>query len=265
VHRSYLFAPGNNAKLIGKVFEAGADAVILDLEDAVPPGERATAREMVRAALASRTAWVRVNASGTDACAADLDAVAGVAAGIRIPKAESPDDVAWVTARAPGLPVMCAIETARGVLAAAEIAAAPSVVRIAIGGIDLRRDLGTGADPRAMLYARSHLVIASRAAGIEPPVDSVYPLIGDDEGLRAEAELARELGFFGKSAIHPRQVPILNEVFSADERELAWAAEVLRAFEASGGRPTRLASGEFVDLPVAQRARRLRPEGEAGR
>ncbi len=120
--RSYLFAPGHNAKLLDRVFTAGADALMLDLEDAVPPQHKAEARRMVAAALAlppaPARAWVRVNTARTDVCAADLDAVAEHAYGIRIPKAESPDDVAWVAARAPGKPIICAIESARGVLAA---------------------------------------------------------------------------------------------------------------------------------------------------
>lgn len=116
--RSYLFAPGHNAKLLTKVFTAGADAVMLDLEDAVPPGAKATARAMVAHVLGDHPAWVRVNAAGTDWCEADLDAVAEDAYGIRIPKVESAADVHWVTERAPGRPIICAIESARGVLAA---------------------------------------------------------------------------------------------------------------------------------------------------
>lgn len=285
--RSYLFAPGHNAKLLDRVFTAGADAVMLDLEDAVPPSQKATARRMVAAALAERPAadrrvpvaappaaavpraaagganacapraWVRVNAARTDLCAADLDAVAADTYGIRIPKAESPEDVAWVAARAPGKPIICAIESARGLLAAAEIAAAPGVAHLAMGGVDLQQDLGTDGSDAATLYARSHLVVCSRAAGIGPPIDSVFPRLADEDGLRAQAELARSLGFFGKSAIHPRQLPVLHAVFTPTERELAWARAVLAAFEAAGGAAVALPDGEFVDLPVAQRARRL--------
>ena len=98
--------------------------------------------------------------------------------------------------------------------------------------------------------------MVSRAAGLPPPVDSVYPLIDDDAGLRAEAEFARSLAW-GKSAIHPRQIPILHEVFAPSARDLAWAREVLEAFEAAGRGATRLPDGEFVDLPVAQRAQRV--------
>lgn len=255
--RSYLFAPGHNTKLLDKVFGAGADAVILDLEDAVPAEHKAEARRLVAETVRSHPAWVRVNAARTDACAADLEAVAEHAFGIRVPKAESAEDVRWVAERAPGKPLLCAIETARGVLAAQEIAAAPSVRCLALGGVDLRRDLNIGDGELETIYVRSHLVVVSRAAGLEPPIDSVYAQLSNEEGLRREAHFARRLGFFGKSAIHPKQIPILHAVFTPSEDELAWAGRVLTAFEASGGGAVQLEDGEFVDLPVAQRARRL--------
>ena len=257
VNRSYLFAPGHNAKLLQKVFTAGADAVILDLEDAVPTDAKGRARGMVAEAIAGHAALVRVNPPRTDECAADVDAVAPHAAAIRIPKCESAEDVAWVAQRANGVPLVPAIETARGVLGAHEIALAPGVAHLSIGGLDLLRDLYAGDGNLPMLYVRSHLVVVSRAAGLPPPVDSVYPLIDDDAGLRAEAEFVRSLGFGAKSAIHPRQIPILNDVFAPSGRDLEWARAVLVAFEKAGRGATRLPDGEFVDLPVAQRAQRL--------
>jgi citrate lyase subunit beta/citryl-CoA lyase len=257
MQRSYLFAPGHNMRLLRKVFDAGADAVMLDMEDAVPPEAKDTARALVAEVLLDNPAWVRVNAPCTEQCAADLDAVAGRAAGIRIPKTESARDVQWVADRAPGTPLICAIETARGVLAAQEIAAVPGVAHLAIGGVDLQRDLNCGTGDLPTLYARSHLILASRAAGIAPPIDSVYPYLDDEAGLRHQTQLARSLGFFGKSAIHPRQLPVLHEVFTPSAGELRWATEVVAAFDAAGGAAARLADGEFVDLPVANRARRL--------
>ena len=123
--RSYLFAPGHSEKLLGKVFDAGADAVILDLEDAVPPEHKAAARRNVADALVTiPPAWVRINAARTPLADADLNAVATLAHGIRIPKVESVDDVRWVADRAPGKPLICAIESAKGVANAIAIAAA---------------------------------------------------------------------------------------------------------------------------------------------
>jgi citrate lyase subunit beta/citryl-CoA lyase len=258
MNRSYLFAPGHNPKLVRRVFEAGADAVMLDLEDAVPPHAKEQARAMVAEALLERAAWVRINAVRTDVAAADLDAVAGLAAGLRIPKVESAEDAQWVADRAPGTPLICAIESARGILAAQEIAFAQGVRHLSLGGVDLRRDLGTTEDGNLQtLYARSHLVVVSRAAGIAPPIDSVYPQLEDDDGLREQAEFARSLGFFGKSAIHPRQLPAIHEAFTPSSAELAWARLVVDAFDAAGGEAIKLPGGEFVDLPVAERARRL--------
>jgi citrate lyase subunit beta/citryl-CoA lyase len=257
MHRSYLFAPGHNEKLLGRVFDAGADAVMLDLEDAVPADAKARARAMVADVLADHSAWVRINAVSTALAAADLDAVAGLAAGIRIPKVESAGDVRWVRDRAPDMPLICAIESARGILAAHEIASAPGIRHLSLGGVDLRRDLGATDGNLQTLYARSHLVVISRAAGLAPPIDSVYAHLNDEAGLRDQAEFARSLGFFGKSAIHPRQLPILHDVFTPSARELEWAQTVLDAFDAAGGEAVKLADGEFVDLPVANRARRL--------
>ena len=255
--RSYLFAPGHDEKLLHKVFDAGADAVILDLEDAVPPGRKDEARRKVAAALTSKPAWVRINAAGTDWAAADLEAVSSSAYGIRIPKVESVDDVRWVAQRAPGKPLLCAIESAKGVVAAQQIAAEPGVRHLALGGIDLQRDLGVGSGGAPLDYVRSHLVVASRAAGIAPPIDSVYPWIDDTDGLRRHCAVSRALGLFGKSAIHPRQLSIIHAEFGPTADDLRWASDVVEAFDAAHGAPVRLSGGEFVDLPVAERARAL--------
>jgi len=257
MHRSYLFAPGHNEKLLGRVFDAGADAVMLDLEDSVPPDAKQRARAMVADVLGDRAAWVRINAVGTELAAADLEAIAGLAVGIRIPKVESSADVHWVRERVPDTPLICAIESARGLIAAHEIAQVAGVRHLSLGGVDLRRDLGASDGNLQTLYARSHLVVESRAAGLDPPIDSVYARLDDEAGLRAQTEFARSLGFFGKSAIHPRQLPILHDVFTPSTEELEWAQTVLDAFEASGGGAVKLPDGEFVDLPVADRARRL--------
>ena len=104
-------------------------------------------------------------------------------------------------------------------------------------------------------YARSHLVVACRAAGIAPPIDAVHPHLHDDEGLRRQAEASRDLGLYGKSAIHPRQLPTIHAAFGPDHDELRWAQQVIEAFEAAAGEAVQLPTGEFVDLPVAQRAR----------
>ena len=256
--RSWLFAPGYNEKLLSRVFSAGADVVLLDLEDAVPLDLKDRARDLVAEVARSNSVWVRANRAGTDHSALDLQALAGLVAGLRLPKVESAADVEWVAERAPGVPLDCTIETARGVLAVFEIASSRSCASLSYGGLDLALDLGITGGSDETLYARSAIVLGARAAGKPPPSDGVYPLIRDDDGLRAEAEAARRLGFFGKSAIHPRQVPIIQEVFAPTTAELDWAERVLAAFEAAGGAATTLPDGEFVDVAVAERARRLK-------
>jgi citrate lyase subunit beta/citryl-CoA lyase len=258
--RSWLFGPGHSERILARVFDAGADEALLDLEDAVPPGRKTHARALVAEALAGHPAWVRVNRPGTDLCAADLAAVAGLARGLRLPKVESAADVAWVRTRLDGreVPLTASIESAAGVLRAPEIASAPGVVNLAFGNVDFGLELGLDPnDELGTLHARSHLVLASRAAGIEPPSDGVWPRFRDLDGLREEARRARRLGFFGKSAIHPAQVPVINEVFSPTTEEVGWARRVVAAFEASGGAATALDGGEMIDVPVAERARRL--------
>jgi citrate lyase subunit beta / citryl-CoA lyase len=263
--RSWLFAPGHDEKLLRKVFDVGADEVMLDLEDAVPAELKDRAREMVAAVVATRPAWVRVNRAQTQECERDLAAVAGKASGIRIPKVESAADVAWVAQRAPGVALDCTVESARGVLNAFEIASAPACALLSYGGLDLAADLGSFPGEQETLYARSQLVIAARSAGKPKPSDGIHPQLEDDDGLRAEAEAAKRMGFFGKSAIHPRQVPIIHEVFTPTQQELDWAQQVIWAFEQSGGAATKTAAGEFVDVPVAERAKQLLSAGRKAR
>lgn len=258
--RSWLFAPGHSERYLSRVFEAGADEALLDLEDAVASDQKDRARALVAEVLRDRPAWVRVNAPGTDLCARDLDAVGGLAAGLRLPKVESAADVAWVRERLAGrnVPFTASIESAAGLLRAAQIASAPGVRHLAFGNVDFGLDLGI--DPSGdleTLYARSHLVAVSRAAGIEPPSDGVWVRYQDLDGLRSAAESARRLGCFGKSAIHPAQVPVINEVFSPNPEEISWARQVVDAFTASAGAATTIAGGEMVDVPVAERARRI--------
>ena len=256
-----MFAPGHNEKLLQRVFDAGADVVLLDLEDAVPPEFKGRARALVAEVASARPCWVRVNRPQTDLCELDLAALIGKAQGLRLPKVESAADVAWTVDRAPSIALDCTIETARGVVAATEIAAAEGCHSLAYGGADLAADLGASGTDRATLFARSAIVVASRAAGRCPPSDGVYTHVYDDDGLRAEIVSSRELGFFGKSAIHPQQIPIIHEAFLPSTAEVAWAEQVIAAFKASGGAATALPNGEFVDLAVVNRARNLRFRG----
>jgi len=281
--RSHLYAPGNNEKLLGRVFEAGADAVVLDLEDAVPLAEKERARELVAAVVMARAGerspavFVRVNHPSTGLTDAEVTAVVRPGlAGIRMPKTENSDEVrqlaVWITAaeRAAGLPtgsvaLIPIIESAKGVWYAEEIAAAdPRVLALAFGAADFVRDLELrpSTEGAETLYARSRLVLASRVTRVRPPIDSVLTRLDDEKSLHAEAMQARALGYFGKSAIHPRQLPVIHEAFTPTESEIVHARAIVAAEEeaeltGSGATTTgsaERAGREFVDIAVVRRA-----------
>ncbi len=275
--RSFLFAPGNHARKVAKVFTVGADAVILDLEDTVAVDEKAATRQAVRQAVASAggcLAYVRVNAPGSGFFGQDLASVVGPGLeGVVVPKVESARTLQQVDAElarledAAGLPggridLMPIIETAAGIEAAIEIAAAvPRVRRLAFGGGDYTLDLDYQwtADEEVLAYARARLSHASRLADIEPPIDTVVLQINDDERFRASAERGRKFGFAGKLCIHPGQVPLCNEVFTPSPEEIEHARAVVAAFqqaEAEGSASIQV-DGYFVDYPIVYKAQRI--------
>ena len=278
--RSHLFVPGDNPARIAKAMAAGADAVIIDLEDAVAPARKADARRLTADALAeARPApaplvAVRLNAVDTGLWADDLDAVVGPTLDVvRVAKVESAAQLAEVAARldaleqARGLPpggigLVPTLESALGVLRAEAIAAVPRVWGFAFGATDFLRDIGAPPDAgdRALLHAQSHLVLVSRAAALQPPIASVHPQIHDLDGLRRTSQEARSLGFFGRSCIHPRQLPVVHEVFSPSAAELAAARAIVEAWRAAAARSTgavALPDGQFLDRAVALRAEGL--------
>lgn len=278
--RSYLFTPGDNETLLRKVFDAGADAVVLDLEDAVPPSEKAAARALVARVVAQRPSrrgpalWVRINGCEGDLWREDLAAVVGPAlTGLRLPKVESVaaarrvDETLGRAEETAGLPpgriaLALTLETARGVLAAAELAACPRVRHLTFGAADFTQDIGAepGEDEAETLVARSLIVLAARAAGIDPPVAPAYTRLQDDVGLARSSRSARRLGFFGRSCIHPRQIPIVHEAFTPRPEDLTRAREIVEAYahaRASGSGALMLPDGQFIDLPVVRRAQAL--------
>ena len=259
-----------------KALAAGADAVILDLEDSVAPEDKLAAREQVAAVIAGPGAagpvelHVRVNRG---AHGPDLDDLAAVTApgltGIRLPKVGSADEVRAAAAAldtlersagmAPGTVLLyLSIETAAAALATAQLAAAPRVARLVFGATDFLADIASpgATDGPATLVARGALVLASRAAGIGAPVDCVHTALDDDQGLLRSARSARELGFFGKSVIHPRQIPAVHEVYTPSAEELSDARRVLAHVEAHGDGASAL-DGQMIDAAVVARARRL--------
>lgn len=257
--RSYLFVPGDRPERFGKAIAAGADAVIIDLEDAVPIAAKDSAREAIAQWLArspGAAVHVRINAVASLWFDADLALAAhpGVVA-VMLPKAERAEDIAHVNA-VTGKPVLALIESAQGVWNALAVARARHVVRLAFGSIDLQLDLDISHDDMELHYHRSQLVLASRVAGVAPPVDGVTPGFDDLAPLTRDAERARRMGFGAKLCIHPKQVDAVNRAFSPGEAELSWARRVVQAAAQSGGAAVAL-DGKMIDRPVIAQAERL--------
>ncbi len=261
--RSFLFVPGSDERKLAKALDAGADAVIADLEDAVVPDEKARARGLVLEALGGpggpSLRLVRVNAVGSAWFEDDLAALAALSLdGVVLPKA-SPEAAA--EAARLGIPVVAIVETALGLRQAHALACVAGVEALVLGAVDLGLELGLEprADGHELLVARSTLVIDSAAAGIRAPVDQVWVDVRDLEGLERDCALARSLGFRGKACIHPAQVPVVNEAFSPSSDEVDWARSVVAAYEraAGEGRGAVALDGEMIDLPVVERARRV--------
>jgi citrate lyase subunit beta / citryl-CoA lyase len=259
IRRSYLFVPGNRPDRFEKARQSGADAIILDLEDAVQSADKDLAREAVASWLApTRPVYVRINGAGTPWYERDLEVVGlpGVA-GVVLPKAEQPEQVAQVAARLAGeAQVLPLVETALGVWNACALAQAPHVERLAFGSIDFQLDTGISGEREELLYARSRLVLTSRVASVLPPVDGVTMALEDLTRLRDDVERARRLGFGGKLCIHPKQVEPINQAFAPTEAEQAWARRILEAVEATEAGAFRL-DGEMIDRPVIERARSI--------
>ena len=257
--RTLLFVPGDRPERFVKAAASGPGLVVLDLEDAVAPEAKSSARQHAEAWLAAgHPCAVRVNGHGSAWHEDDLAAVAGHDCVVVVPKAESPELLSQV-ARQLDAGVLALIETAAGVLGAQGIAAAPGVERLALGTFDLGAELGVAPDDEdAMAWSRGALVLASAAAGIAPPVDGVTGEVDDDERLRSEVQLAARMGFTGKLCIHPRQVSVVETLLRPTEEQLQWARGVTEAVAGAGpGAAVVLVDGRMVDKPVVDRARRM--------
>jgi citrate lyase subunit beta/citryl-CoA lyase len=281
--RSFLFAPGNHARRVEKALTLPADAVILDLEDAVAISEKPATRELVVAVFGQPRhgrLYVRVNAYTTEWCYVDIVTIARTGLdGIILPKVESADQlqsIDWLLAnleRERGLPdggidLVPIIETALGMSNVGVIAGSGSrTKRLAFGAGDYTLDLGMvwSRDEAELLPARSAVVMASRAAGIEPPLDTVWADLRDAEGFARSAELGAALGFQGKMCIHPDQISVTNTAFSPSPQQFNWALRVVAAFEEAeaNGLASIQLDGQFIDYPIVQRARQVVARGAA--
>lgn len=260
--RSYLFVPGNRPERFSKACAAGAGAVIVDLEDAVPPAEKEAARASVAAWLSSdKPVLIRINSADTEWFRDDLALcrLPGVA-GVVLPKAERVTDIACVE-RAGAMFILPLIESAQGFWNVKALSQAPRVQRLVFGSIDFQLDLGINGDNEELLSFRSQLVLISRVAGIQSPVDGVSTAIDDHEQLRSDTLRARRLGFGAKLCIHPRQIRQVNEGFSPSQNDIAWAKRVLEAASTAQGSAVAV-DGKMVDRPVICKAQEILDESK---
>jgi len=274
--RSFLFAPGNHPRRVEKALTLEADAVILDLEDAVAIAEKPATRETVVAAYGEpRTGllYVRVNAADTEFCHGDFNAIVHPGLdGIVLPKVESAatiQTIDWLLANlererglpAGGIDLIPIVETAKGLRDIdAILGAGTRVKHCAFGAGDFTLDVNMRwtRDENELAYARARVVTASRAAGIEAPLDTVWVDLQDEEGLEASTRLALGMGFQGKMCIHPNQIPVVNRVFTPTNAEIDFAERVVAAFaraEKEGSAAIQL-DGKFIDYPIVYRAQR---------
>lgn len=277
VYRSFLFAPGNHPRKVEKVFDVGADAVILDLEDAVANVEKIATRETIVTALQRprrNLGYVRINSFETEFCFGDLEAIVGPGLdGIVLPMVENAAQllaVDWMVGnleRKRGLEegkidIMPILETGKGIAALPEIAGCGSRVRrMAFGAGDYTHDMSMDwtLDEIELDDARSRMVLASRAADLEPPVDTVWIHIKDLDGIRASSLRVKRMGFQGKMCIYPPQVAIVNEVFSPSAAEIDHSEKVVAAFEEAekAGSSSIQLDGYFIDYPIVYKAQRI--------
>lgn len=249
-----LFVPGHRPDRFAKAAAAGPDAVIIDLEDAVPRDAKDQARANLTAGLAELPVLVRVNGVGTPWHDQDIAAVARMKpAAVMVPKAESPAAIDRIAAvLGPDLPIIALVETAAGLAGARALAAHPAVGRIAFGSVDFCADLGCAHEREALLAARSELVLASRLAGLAAPIDGVTLAVDDPAAANGDARYALQLGFGGKLAIHPAQISPIRQGFQPSAAEVEWARKVLASGDGAAS-----VDGEMVDEPVRVRARSI--------
>ncbi|HXT18225.1 MAG TPA: CoA ester lyase [Gemmatimonadaceae bacterium] len=259
--RSWLFVPANRPERFAKAAASGADRVIIDLEDSVTPADKAAAcAGLARTELpASVPVYVRVNAASTEWFDANIEVAAHLdVTGVLLPKVELPGDIKRADARLPAeFQIVPIVETAGGVWNVLEVAHAPRVERLVFGALDFELDTGMLEGDDTFAYARSRIVLASRIAGLAPPIDAVTIGIDDEAALTRDAERSRRFGFAGKLCIHPRQVAPLNRLFAPTAAEMAWAESILAEADKRPGEGAFALNGTMVDRPVIERARRI--------
>ncbi|MFF1815237.1 HpcH/HpaI aldolase/citrate lyase family protein [Streptomyces sp. NPDC058251] len=262
---TWLYVPGDRPEVVAKALACGADIVLVDLEDAVAPDRKEYARAATADLLSEPPpvpVHVRVNALDGPLAEVDLKTLSPLAglSGLRLPKVTSPDDVVRVAegaapAEGGAMPLYALLETALAVEHAFAIASAhPALRGVSIGEADLRADLGVREDA-GLDWSRARVIVAARAAGLPPPPQSVYPDIRDVEGLAASCAHGRTLGFLGRAAIHPRQLPIIERAYLPTPAEIDSAEAVVQAAATAPGAQA-LPDGRFIDAAVVTGAHR---------
>lgn len=260
--QSLLFVPGARPDRFAGALASGADAVCIDLEDAVPPEGKAEARAAALAALGDPRLTIRINGLTTAYAADDLAALAAAPVCpplLFLPKVESVAELS--PAQALGIPLVPLIETPKGLRVAHEIGAAPAVVAMMFGGGDFSAELGVDLAWEPLLFARSQFVMACAEAGV-PAIDVPWIRIDQVEGLAEETRRAKALGFSAKAAIHPNQIATIHQVMRPTAAEIAEAEDAAAAFAAAGGAAVRF-KGKMLEAPVMRRYRRILEQGKA--
>ncbi len=254
IPKSYLFVPGNRPDRFAKAAASEADALILDLEDAVGPDDKGAARTAVRHWLESGgTALVRVNGADTPWFADDVAMLAEVqTAGVMVPKSDAPS-LSQAAKALPGCGLVALVETVAGIAEARSAARTAGVRRLAFGNLDFGTDARVPPGSPVLDAARVELVLASRLADLPPPVDGVTMALKDEMEIAADVAHARSCGFAAKLCIHPAQVAIVNRGFTPTEDERGWASRVLTALAAAKGSVVQV-DGKMVDAPLIERA-----------
>jgi citrate lyase subunit beta/citryl-CoA lyase len=266
IYRSCLYVPGHQADRIARAYDSEADAVIIDLEDAVPVSQKPLARENA-AAITSRPTgkptFVRLNSVQSTLCEQDVRAVAGAGlTGVRLAKTGRPGDIRLVAEllRQAGSPAVIhvLIETASALENVYRLAtASPSVGMLGLGESDLRADLYAEMDSATMDAARTRVIIASRAAGLPNPLQSVFPDPRNPDGLLSTSVHGKRLGFIGRMAIHPSQVPIIHRVYTPQPHEIEEAMEICAAAALAEARNATIVingNGKMVGPPAIANA-----------
>ena len=282
-----LFVPGNRQDRVDKAVRAGADAVVIDLEDAVPPAQKEETRSLVREKILEHKDYpiiVRVNGLETPFIRGDLEEIRVESLScIMVPKVESPEDIREINRLlsaieerigpgSKGMPIMALIESAKGVEQVFKIVTQKTVpkrlITVAFGAADYTVDMGIEMtrSGEELLYPRSRIAVACQAGNVEPPLDSPFMLdLKDLEALQQDAQRAKRLGFKGKLCIHPNQVDICNKVFAPTEKEIENARRVLDAFQKAEkqGQGAVQLEGKFIDYAIVKRAKRILGVGES--